>query len=334
MNTILTAITPYKIIEHGPSPEFPAHITLDPANVCNHRCPKCYFRHTSDADLGVERDRKGYILAYEAIDRLFTDIAGKVRAVTLIGGGEPLMHPRIEDIIRRGLEHGFELGMVTNGGIRKEVRGLEWIRVSLDATTPDVYRYTHGVDTLDQTIENIRYYVAHNKFVGMSFLIYPENHHQTLDAARLAAGLGVGYIQFKPVLSDECGQEHLPYAAKVSEMLAKAKELTRDDFQIIDLWHRVSDLVTCTRNYTRCGIQDYVTQVGANGEVFICCIYKYNNAYSIGNITERSFVEIWKGERRKKLQGINVASCPRCFHDRQNELIEYMRSDKLHANFI
>ena len=35
--------------------------------------------------------------------------------VITLSGGEPLMHPRLEDVVRRIRHHGMIAGMITNG---------------------------------------------------------------------------------------------------------------------------------------------------------------------------------------------------------------------------
>lgn len=334
MNNLDTAISQYKVILQEPNPKYPVHVAIDPVNMCNHNCPKCFFRKDSTADLKIPRDTRGFTLSLDVIKGVMNDIKGHTKSITLVGGGDPIVHPQIEEIVNYGNECGFEMGIVTNGGLRKEIKGCEWVRVSMDATTSDVYEYTHGAKDFEKTLENIKNYVANNKLVGVSFLIYPENKHQVFDAAVLAKSLGVKYIQYKPVYTDECGQEHLEYFDEVAAEIKRANELVDDTFRIIDFWDRVNDLVDREKLYCKCGVQDYVTQIGANGEVYICCIYKYNDEYSIGNVNSQSFEEIWNSEKRKELCQIDVKKCPPCFYNKQNEMIEYMRSDMIHQNFI
>lgn len=334
MNYQDTAISPYKIIQQPAFPKYPIHVALDPVNICNHNCPKCYFRKDSTADLKIERDTRGYTLDFEVIKKLFDEIKGYTKAITLVGGGDPIVHPKIKEIVDYGNACGFEMGVVTNGGIDKGLENCEWIRVSMDATTSEVYEYTHGVKTFDVTLENIKKLVKTNKFVGVSFLIYPENKHQTYDAAVLAKSLGVKYVQFKPVYTDECGNEHKEYFDEVVSEIKRAKLLETEDFKVLDFWDRVNDLTYRPKEYSTCGVQDFVTQIGADGEVYICCIYKYNKNYSFGNINEKSFSEIWNGAIREKKSKIDVKKCPPCFYNKQNEIIEYKRSDKIHENFI
>src|SRR5256885_8816945 len=61
-----------------------------------------------------------------------------------ISGGEPLLHPELDDIIRRIRRHGIIAGLITNGYLltgdrieRLNRAGLEWLQISIDNVTPD-----------------------------------------------------------------------------------------------------------------------------------------------------------------------------------------------------
>ena len=62
----------------------------------------------------------------------------------IISGGEPLMHPEIENIIRRIRHHGMLACLITNGYLLTEQRikqlnqaGLEYMQISIDNLKPD-----------------------------------------------------------------------------------------------------------------------------------------------------------------------------------------------------
>src|SRR5438552_8842655 len=65
-------------------------------------------------------------------------------SVVTISGGEPLLHPELDDIIRRIRRHGIIAGLITNGYLltgdrieRLNRAGLEWLQISIDNVTPD-----------------------------------------------------------------------------------------------------------------------------------------------------------------------------------------------------
>src|SRR5713101_6839259 len=65
-------------------------------------------------------------------------------SVITISGGEPLLHPELDEIIRRIRQRGMIAGLITNGYLltverieRLNQTGLEWLQISIDNVTPD-----------------------------------------------------------------------------------------------------------------------------------------------------------------------------------------------------
>jgi MoaA/NifB/PqqE/SkfB family radical SAM enzyme len=65
-------------------------------------------------------------------------------SVITISGGEPLLHPELDGIIRRIRRRGMVAGLITNGYLltperikRLDRAGLEWLQISIDNVTPD-----------------------------------------------------------------------------------------------------------------------------------------------------------------------------------------------------
>src|SRR6202023_3647113 len=86
-------------------------------------------------------------------------LAGMGTSVITISGGEPLMHPEIDQIIRHIRSHGMIAGMITNGFLldRKTIEklneaGLEHLQISIDNAVPDEVSLK-SLKTLDTRLE-------------------------------------------------------------------------------------------------------------------------------------------------------------------------------------
>ena len=99
------------------------HFSLCPTNRCNLNCVVCFCK---------DRDKNEEIGIGEIKNLLNDSYELGCKAIDLTGGGEPLMHPEINEIIKYA--HGVEIGvsLVTNGLLldRLEV-GVRWSRISL-----------------------------------------------------------------------------------------------------------------------------------------------------------------------------------------------------------
>jgi MoaA/NifB/PqqE/SkfB family radical SAM enzyme len=97
-------------------------------------------------------------------------------SVITISGGEPLLHPELDSIIRRIRSHGMIAGMITNGYLlvaerieRLNRAGLEWLQISIDNVTPDEVS-KKSLKVLDKKLqllaEHAAFHVNINSVVG------------------------------------------------------------------------------------------------------------------------------------------------------------------------
>jgi MoaA/NifB/PqqE/SkfB family radical SAM enzyme len=108
-----------------------AHII--PTRRCNLACGYCN-----------EYDDFSPPIATDVMLRRVDLLAGLGTAIITISGGEPLLHPEIEEIIKRIRHHGMIAGMITNGYLLTPKRiqalndaGLDHLQISIDNLQPD-----------------------------------------------------------------------------------------------------------------------------------------------------------------------------------------------------
>jgi MoaA/NifB/PqqE/SkfB family radical SAM enzyme len=93
-----------------------------------------------------------------------------------ISGGEPLLHPQLDDVIGRARKHGIIAGMITNGYLLTAERiqrlndaGLEHLQISIDNVTPDEVS-KKSLKVLDKKLqllaEHADFHVNINSVVG------------------------------------------------------------------------------------------------------------------------------------------------------------------------
>ncbi len=104
----------------------PIHAQFIPTNKCNLNCEFC---SCSEVDRTKEMSMQD---AFDLIDKLK---ALGTKAVTITGGGEPLMHPHINNILHYFNFMGIKIGMVSNGFLLNKLSmlgslGITWCRIS------------------------------------------------------------------------------------------------------------------------------------------------------------------------------------------------------------
>jgi MoaA/NifB/PqqE/SkfB family radical SAM enzyme len=174
-----------------------AHII--PMRRCNLACTYC--NEFDDFSKPVPIDEM-----YRRIDKL-----GELgTAVVTISGGEPLMHPELDDVIRRIRTNGMIAGLITNGYLlvadrirRLNRAGLEWLQISIDNVNPDEVS-KKSLKVLDKKLqllaEHADFHVNINSVVGGG-IAYPQD---ALTIGKRAVELG--FTSTIGIIHDGSGQ--------------------------------------------------------------------------------------------------------------------------------
>ena len=175
----------------------PATVELDLTDRCNHHCPAC-----TDTPI-----RTGGQLSLKDIEQLCQ--LNDLRSVVLKGGGEPTMHPELAKVIQLFAKANVKVGLETNGTLVRGLlattiaQGCDWIRFSIDATTPKSYRRIHGVEGLNQVVDNVAELARLRKSletrvtVGVGFIIFPFNLGDLRSSAELFERAGADYVSYR-----------------------------------------------------------------------------------------------------------------------------------------
>lgn len=323
---------------------FPITVEVDPTNVCNHRCSWCVS----------ERSHTGESLTMGRFRGLMRELRGSdVRSVVLKGGGEPTVHPQFVEMLGAAREEGLSVGLITNGsmpraGSRERIlETCEWVRVSIDAATAQTHRQLHGTSDFARVLQNVAYLTGNTRgtMVGLSFVADGRNFHEMSRFAQLARSLGAAYVTMRCVF-DPLRPLSVDLRDAMREEAALAKQEEREGFQVFlgnftDRYLEASSADPFP--YSRCRGPNLVGVVGGDGGVYACCFLRGNAEFSFGNINERSFGEIWTGERRREvMEAVYAGRCSRVCaggltasrYNQYNELLDYLCAErKVHTDF-
>lgn len=221
-------------------PLAPVTLELDVSLACNDRCPRCVhaFAHSKR------------FLRLDDIDSILSEATELgVKGLTLSGGGEPLCHPAIREILTRIRERPLAAGLISNGGLVHSERFAEdlvttfqWIRISLDAASERQFRFVRGVRGIDKRIDCLSRLAEARRVLGtpcelgVSFLTSASVVNDIPTVAELARDLGFDYVQFKPKISWSQDQHHRSSGlsqAGVFETIQHALSFESDGFRVL-----------------------------------------------------------------------------------------------------
>ena len=113
--------------------EHPLLVHIIPIRRCNIDCGYCN-----------EYDKVSPPVPFETMTARIDKLAELGTSVVAFSGGEPLLHPQLDDLSRRIREHGMMAGLITNGFLLNEERikalneaGLDYMQISIDNVVPD-----------------------------------------------------------------------------------------------------------------------------------------------------------------------------------------------------
>ena len=241
-------------------PDFaPISINLDLTTACNFACDHCV-----DLDIlntGIRYDHDKLMSSLELMAKR------GLRSVIVIGGGEPTLYPKFEEVIRFMKELGLQVAIVSNGTGNLKIAEIadcmdanDWVRLSLDSGTDATFQPMHKPRkgfTLEDICAKVPAIKAANPdlTVGFSYIVtwrgaeindtdIVENLHEIALAARLARDSEFSYISFKPFLTrDDVNNAEVidikrqqnwdQTVARIQAQVDEAVKLETPDFRVL-----------------------------------------------------------------------------------------------------
>ncbi|HEX4134153.1 MAG TPA: radical SAM protein [Bryobacteraceae bacterium] len=235
-----------------------AHIV--PTRRCNLSCTYC--NEFDDFSKPVPAD--------EMIRRIDL-LANLGTSIISFSGGEPLLHPELDDLIVRIRRRGAIAGMITNGylltadRIRKLNRaGLEHLQISIDNVKPDDVS-KKSLKVLDKKLqllaEHAEFHVNINSVVGGGI------HHPT-DAIEVAKrAVALGFTSTVGIIHDGDGQLQ-PLSPVEQEIFLKVRDMGKKNYARMNYFQ--DNIAAGRENRWKCRSGARYLYICENGLVHYC----------------------------------------------------------------
>ena len=314
----------------------PDELYLEVTNRCNLKCTTCpqfWGMSEASADLSPESVRA-------ILDQL-----PSVRRVVLHGIGEPTLNPRLPAIIAevkaRGAYALFNTnGLTLRGRLQERIvaSGLDEVRVSVDAATPETYRLVRGADGFSRIIENILGVARAKERAGsltprLSLWMtgLRTNILELPDLVRVAAGAGVNEVYLQRLVYSGRGKAReeealFGRAAEAEKRAIREAQALADELGVT--LHGSSEALPLgdvpgfeAAPWRACRRPWSLMYITANGNVLPCCISPFTDApyesLVLGNVFHQPLEDVWNGQRYqhwrgRMLDGAPPAACASC----------------------
>jgi MoaA/NifB/PqqE/SkfB family radical SAM enzyme len=204
------------------STDHPVMAHIVPIRRCNLSCAYCN-----------EYDDYSKPVPIETMKQRVDDLHRLGTTIVTISGGEPILHPELDDLISYMRSKGIITGMITNGYLltadriqRLNRAGLDHMQISIDNLMPDDVS-KKSLKVLDKKLqllsEHADFHVNINSVVGGGI----HNPHDALVVGRRARQLG--FTSTVGIIHDGDGQLR-PLADQEREVFLKMKSMERSNY--------------------------------------------------------------------------------------------------------
>lgn len=340
----------------------PVTVEIQPTNACNHACPNCTFSHL--VLVPGPKDVIDSQLLSSAIDQL-ADMG--VKAITLSGGGEPLVYgrDRLLTMARQVRARGMDVALITNGSLLNNIEWLdlcEWVRISLDGYDVDTFAKYHGRSSgeFDKVLHNIhilgeaRYKSLREgkkqATLGVGYLTdRTTTSHDIFAMAELCSGItGLSYLQFRPLVINMVadpslkggygGFRNVEADAIIGWIHMAQERCGGNGFAVLASEDKYHLLATPGHGKTaKCEGHFLEAVIAADGCVYRCCHTAGQKQFRLGDLQQQTFHDIWHGARNTDIyDSVDPrATCPAaCRLSHVNIGLEKLREPATHPNYI
>lgn len=288
----------------------PLSLSFEPTTACNLRCPEC--------PSGLRSFTRPTGMMQEALfKKIIDELQDTLLYLLFYFQGEPFLHPRLLELIQYASQRNIYTATSTNAHFLHEEQarqavasGLDRLIISIDGTTQDTYQQYRVGGQLEKVLAGTKNIIRWKKelssktpHVIFQFLVVRPNEHQIADVKALARQLGVDEVLLKTaqIYDYQQGSPLIP----LQEQYARYQRQKDGTYAI-----KNPLLNHCWKMWHSCVIT-------WDGQVVPCCFDK-DAQHSLGNITQKSFREVWHGAayhqfRKQLLQSRNqIDICQNC----------------------
>ena len=305
---------------------FPIFVEICPINACNHFCTFCAYNYL---------EFTGAKLDYDVLTNTLDDMAmNGLKAVDWDAQGEPLMHPRMPDILNYAKSIGLDNGLETNGVLltkeiaEKCLHSCTYAKFSIDAATPETHYKIHRgrKDDFEKIIKNIQDCVDLNTgcTIGAQMLLLKENEDEAHQFVDMMNDIGVDWVAIKPFSKHPLQDDSLVHPGDFNKVKDIKNAIVRGT---------TASRLEYEREYDTCYGINFLSNIDAHGNVTICNTLTGRDDWVLGNIYKDKFSNIWKN---RKIREYPVSECVRkiCKMDKPNAYLWKLKHPHPHVNFI
>jgi MoaA/NifB/PqqE/SkfB family radical SAM enzyme len=288
----------------------PLSMYIEPTRKCNFKCFYCMHgtRGVEDGQLektGFRIDHMEESMFYKIVKDVM-EFPTPLKRICFSGLGDPLMNRELPKMVKKLRENGFKerIDVITNGVLLTPEMsdelikaGISRVQVSIQGLDSQEYEKVSGVQVdFDKLVNNVKYFYEHRKSATIFVKIIDSLLKDKKEEEK--------FFKTFDGICDTIFVEHLVIM----------QQQMGDHGGIVDATRNLNGEYVEPRQV--CGVMFYFLQVNIDGETFPCSTPGLPNGFTMGNVKDKSLVDIWNDKKRNALMRANLSkgykSIPAC----------------------
>lgn len=286
---------------------YPRRLVFELTNACNLNCVMC-GRNAADF--------KSTVFDMDVF-RSFEPLMDTIEEVTLMGWGEPTIHPGFIEMLRIIDQHSARKYFCTNGMNLKKIKNavfdynVDVFAVSLDGATDATNSRIRRGSKIDQITEDLKEIVRIKKernlkypWINFVFCAMRSNIRELPDLVRLAAKIGIEEVKvvYLTVFGKDMLHESLwGYQELIKEVFEEAVEVGENLGVVLKLPHYIGEDEAGEKSHKDCFVTWRDFFVGSDGLVRPCMstpvhFFEYDK--------DKDFMEMWNAPEFQRYRSI------------------------------
>lgn len=276
-------------------------------------------------DYHANRKIKSTVMDFDVYESFVRSLHSTgTREISFAGIGEPLLHKDIIETISLAKSLGMSVWITSNGSLlthdlisKLVAAGLDNLNISINAGASDEYSLVHSNQENSRFTEIVDNLVWLDKlkkkrntsfpYISLSNVVSSLNSHRALEMMETAVRVGAVSVSYRPIdvstytrkfALGQKDMENLSRAFPQADALGKKNGIINN----IDFFYKLLEMRDKGGIPSPCFAGWLFPFVLANGDVTFCC----TSREILGNLSERSFADIWFDPNRRKLNQMAI----------------------------
>jgi radical SAM protein with 4Fe4S-binding SPASM domain len=294
-------------------------ISIELTDRCNLLCKHCSTEASPD---------KNTFISYDSFERLL--YSGKELGADCLSlsGGEPLLHPEIEKMVKKASDLNYNINIYTSGVMKNNnvisekrllflKKNVDTLIFSVFSDENNLHDYITGIKgSFNTTINSIEATLEHNINTEIHTVPMSVNYKKIPQIIELANNLGINQVSLlRLVPQGRCTENKnlIMDNLEVEELKSMVKRLENNKKDIII---RKGAPYKCLfiEEADNCSAAEDKILISPNGDVHPCEAFKSDQAVS--NINQHDLYYIWQNDKRlnqlRELNKYQISNCNNC----------------------